>query len=233
MRNSTGRKTLAEYHEYLRGKRVVLVCPAGYLADEGKGPEIDGHDVVIRANSYESQEVHPSYGTRTDVLYATLGKCMERAAEKLEMLTVKDLEGYKACGVQWLLVRKRDDYKRVRRLGAVIDSMFSTVIDEGQVHLEAEMVGRCGRTPSAGAFALAHLLQAPYGSLTILGMDFYRSSYHNETVTDEIWVKMHKSHDIEAQLDYTRSILAGARNVRIDWALRDALEYGTQRGVPR
>ncbi len=228
-----GRKSLSEYHEYLRGKRVALVCPAGYLADENKGPEIDAHDVIVRANSYESQEVDPVYGTRTDVLYATLGKCMERAAEKLEILTIEDLEGYKACGVEWLLVRKMPDYRRVRKLGEVIDNMFSVVIDEGQVHLEAEMFWECNSTPSAGVFALAHLLEAPYGSLTILGMDFYRSSYHNELVTDDIWAKMHNSHDIETQLDYIRRIIAGARDVKIDWALRDALEYGTQRSVPQ
>src|SRR5688572_29364930 len=39
-----------QYANWLRGKRVVVVGPAGYLQGQHQGDFIDSHDVVVKLN---------------------------------------------------------------------------------------------------------------------------------------------------------------------------------------
>lgn len=65
----------------VRGKRVALVCRAGYLATSGLGSAIDAADVVMRVNWRYPITADPVHvGARTDAIYHGLRNAEEMRA---------------------------------------------------------------------------------------------------------------------------------------------------------
>lgn len=64
------------YNDYLKGKTVVLVGPAGYLAGTGQADFIESFDVVIRLNrSYPvDKSNYADTGVRTDIWYHNMNE---------------------------------------------------------------------------------------------------------------------------------------------------------------
>ena len=62
-----------------RGRRVVLVGPAPYLAGTGSGSIIDEYDVVIRINQVGAFGEEADYGSRTDILIHADGEPTAKA----------------------------------------------------------------------------------------------------------------------------------------------------------
>ena len=54
-----------------RGASLAIVGNAGYLADHEQGALIDGHNLVLRMNNFQTQGLERHVGSRTDVFFSS------------------------------------------------------------------------------------------------------------------------------------------------------------------
>lgn len=154
------------YAEYLKGKRVVLVGPAGYLKGRGRGEEIDAYDVVVKMNWGETLPA-ADYGARTDVLYKRLLK-LGHADHIL-------VEEYVAAGVRYLIaVETRASASRAAYLKQTLGDAIPWFVDgKTRAQIMREMTG----APLLGLIAIRQLLSYEIASLTVVGCDLYETGY--------------------------------------------------------
>jgi hypothetical protein len=235
------------YFKYLKGKRVALVGPAGYLMEGQNGAEIDAHDVVVRLNnSFPLPELLcASIGSRTDVVYHTCGrikgvlcKIGEKAKNGIEVLQ-KD-------GVKWWIAKhdpstgaNRNKRKTQRFLKFNEGRIPTIYISHKLLH---ELQKSLKETdPNMGTLAIKHLLLSKLSVLSIYGIDFGKTGYYTgytlppgfEFNTRRTRILTHKGrkkhrgpHDKTRQIIYLRSLFKQDARVRIDEYLKAILERG-------
>ena len=145
-----------------RHGRVALVGNAISLRDRPYGPDIDGHDVVIRINQGAFVPLFPeSTGVKTDAIFITLNG---RAIEKLWM--------WARCKRKAKTVVAMSPKKR-KALG--ID--LSTLIPVYPEQWHRELHERLGARPSTGAMAVDLLIRSVDNpsSISVYGFDFWGS----------------------------------------------------------
>lgn len=157
-----------EYGVWLRGKRVIVVGPAGYLHGQGRGEWIDTFDVVVKLNWGESLFAE-DYG-RTDVLYKRLLK-LGHADDIL-------VQEYVDAGMQWLIgIGTRPDQRSLRYLVDTIGDRIDWYVDDTtREQMRREVSG----SPLLGMIAVRDLLSHDVASVTVVGCDFYRTGYAPE-----------------------------------------------------
>lgn len=168
---------------YLKGKRVVMVGPSGYLTGLGQGPEIDAYDVVVRLNLdcpirpdlherlYPGRP-HPDpgdVGTRTDLLYHTLFS-ISHTAELNRRHTPQEVALWREDGLQFLIARQEYASERVQRFLRVAGELPVVLMPQ---KLIARVRHGTHAIPNTGVLAIAHLLSLPIASLYVTGFSFY------------------------------------------------------------
>lgn len=155
----------AEFAAALKGKRIVLVGPAGYLEGRRRGAWIDSFDVVAKMNWGETLP-EEDYG-RTDVLFKRLLK-LGHADEPL-------VQQYLEAGLKWLVaVETRANAPRAEILDKILGERVPWFIDTTTrriVHNELKSA------PLLGIIATRILLELEVESVTIAGCDFYATGY--------------------------------------------------------
>ena len=152
---------MGKFHEYLAGKRVVVVGPAPILVGRNTGKEIDAFDVVVKTGPailIDSIEYFADYGRRCDVLYMNATFCRN--------LPTPPIHNMKSRGLKF--VRARINLENLIRPLAV----------HFDVHvLEADFINKIFLDSLAlmGTIAILDILKAPVQELHITGFDFNTS----------------------------------------------------------
>ena len=91
--------------DYLRGKRVALVCYPLDLESIEDGENIDDYDVVVRAHtSWDHPEKMDKYiGSRTDIVYSSLHPAYSSSCEM-------DVDRMQECGIRFFVSATKYDY---------------------------------------------------------------------------------------------------------------------------
>lgn len=165
------------YLDWLAGKRVCIVGPAAYLVGQGRGPEIDAYDVIVRLNLGCPVPAHlrADLGSRTDVLYfLPLNPSNEKTLGW--EFGPGDVRAWKRDGVRWCIAKHAPNAERVKRFAPHIDGRIPWfALSSGWRHkLRAEM----GTPPGMGVTAIAHILKSRAKRVYVTGMDFHRTGYH-------------------------------------------------------
>ena len=159
------------FKSFLKGKKAVLVGPAGYLEGQGKGSWIDEFDVVVRINYSIMNDNYEDYGQRTDVLYNCLADDphggVDMVSEDITNSTIESLVKYVVTTIasSACLAKYRSNIKgKLEHL--ILDRSFFD-------HIKKDMVN----APNTGVVAIKHLLSMGLQSLNVVGFDFYFGKY--------------------------------------------------------
>lgn len=164
---------LTAYREFLKGKRCIVVGPAGYLQGQGRGEWIDSFDVVVRLNwgQFNTPQLKEDYGSRADVLYKRL--------LKLGKLDTIEIQEYLDFGLQWIIAIDHNTLSGPNAtaframIGEAIPYIFDTAT-RPKLRVETRT------SPLAGLIAIAGLLEHDVASVTVTGCDFYDTGYHQD-----------------------------------------------------
>lgn len=212
-----------KYFQYLKGKSVVVIGPAGYYQEPDELP----FDVVVRVNGcYKTDR-------RTDVIY----------------LSVRHLPGHiKGFGMSkewvdvyrntWVILKtppstiKRPVHDNTRK---IIDGFDKWVPMNAAV--KKSIVDRAG-SPSGATFAIGHLLASGLSRLETRGIDFFQSGYIEgyseawDTYESVEELKSHcyrgggkwEHHDWDRQVKYFKKLIAEDKRFQPDQRLSAILE---------
>lgn len=159
-----------QYKDYLSGKRVAVIGPSKSVMLAEDGALIDSYDVVVRLNNMlEISEEHQKYfGSRTDVVYATLDDPPKQIALQCAKAKVKFLSSSYPTD-EWFfqqrMARNVMFLKNVRHFSTV------TMPSEPYWTIKNKMSSR----PNTGFCAIMDLLSSDLKELFIVGIDFYRN----------------------------------------------------------
>jgi len=163
------RRISLEFPDYVRGKDIILIGPAGYLVGQGRAKEFESYDLIARLKWGKGDG--KDYGTRTDISYWPL----KRRAH-IEALCSSGI--LKDDNISWIVSTRY--FKLLDGARRIIPSRIKMWIPE-QRNKYVEMVrNKVGSHSDAGVEAILHLLDNPVKSLTVVGMDFYASGYVND-----------------------------------------------------
>jgi 3-deoxy-manno-octulosonate cytidylyltransferase (CMP-KDO synthetase) len=157
-----------DYAAFMRGKRVILVGPAGYLQNRKRGAWIDSFDVVVKLNWGETLNAK-DYGSRTDVLYKRLLK-LGHADDML-------ISEYEQAGMKWLIAIDSQQNKSAPYINSVIGGRIPWFVD---VTTRQALTRELGTSALIGPVAVRHILNMGVESLTVTGCDFYLTGYAGE-----------------------------------------------------
>ena len=218
-----GRRAEQEFTDFVRGKNVIVVGPAGYLQGMGNGEWIDSFDMVVRINHAIPIVFPEDYGSRIDILYHIMshrGKNGKTLVSRGEILSWKD------AGLKWLVVRQSATSNRVRQ----VEHLINTVVPWSCIHHRfSDNVKRSIRekAPNTGIMAIMHLLNAQVSSVTVTGFDLYASgvyeNYGDLKPGEDAKEVNTRWHSIDAQKEYFRHIVKREQRVKIDEKLREVL----------
>ncbi|HMQ42239.1 MAG TPA: glycosyltransferase family 29 protein [Paracoccus sp. (in: a-proteobacteria)] len=163
-----------------KGKTVALVGNARALASSTMGPEIDGHDIVIRINRAPMPYAE-THGSRTDWLgLATrLGKADRARIQPGRILWMSHK-------------RKRLDYQSATSPGFYLHPLAD---------FEA-LKTRLGAAPTTGAMLIELLLRSDLARLDLYGFDFFASkSLSGSRSAEQV------PHDFDAEAAWVEGLL--------------------------
>jgi len=152
---------MSKFHDYLAGKRVVLVGPAPILVGMGTGAEIDTFDVVVKTGPailIDSLDYFADYGRRCDVIYMNATFCRN--------LPSPPIHNMKSRGLKFVRARIN------------LENLIKPLSVHFDVHvLEADFINRIFLDSLAlmGTIACLDILKAPVAELHITGFDFNTS----------------------------------------------------------
>ena len=234
------------YYRYLKGKRVALVGPAGYLRH--KGQEIDPHDIIVRLNNSFPlpKELHPHIGSRTDVLYHTCGRIksvLRKVAGEGSWVKLLRREGIKVLVSKHHPTESTGKNKRKARRWQVMNKDTIKTLFLNRYFLELLQLELGGTDPNMGTLAITHLLNSELKELSIYGVDFGKSGYYpgytlapgfswNEAHTRILRKSGKKKrkgpHDKQRQIKYLRELFSKDPRVNVDEQLWQVIEGGAE-----
>lgn len=210
------------FNEYIKGKRIAVVGPAGYLSDFNNKDLIENHDIVMRFNA--ALPIHDNMilniGVRTDILCNGLdnnpiscGKYNSKLWNKL--------------GVQWVFCPywPNLDYQRkcvknwTQHNNGLIPTHFTD--EESFRRVDNSMNTR----PNSGLLAVMYLLHHDIKEMFLTGFSFgigkqYYLGY-KEIVKPS---RSNKIHDQKEQLTYFKEQYQEYKNIiNVDPTLKDIL----------
>jgi len=227
-----GKETELKYFNFLKGKNIVIVGPAGYLENEEKGKEIDSFDIVIRLNQAIPINNSKSRGTKTNVLYHTLfSKPLiykdQKYIKNKDLINGNDVSIWKNQGVKWVVTYEHGLWrKRIRLVKKYLDKMFWITIPSSFCSI---IRNDMGTIPNTGVYAILHVLCAEIKSLYVLGFDFHATGayYCNDIGTFSSMMEMSEQwHDTKMQIDFLYDLWKNENRLSVDYVLEKILLEG-------
>ena len=151
-----------EFHNYCKGKRIVILGNSKILLKEKKGEFVDNHDIVLRMNmGYPETRYQEFIGKRTDVWSAA-------------MHSRRVQEYYHYCFIDrkytlwpW--------YDKSRMVEELKDNVYCFSKEHYQT-----VSKECGSILSSGCNILAYFIRnIKYKTLVIMGFDFFQTPNFN------------------------------------------------------
>lgn len=223
-------ETARAYAEYMADKDVVLVGPSAALAGSGRAKEIEAYDVVVRLNwsAPVPVQLHDDFGRRTDVLYKRL---LQTAFP-----TKADVATWRSEGLRWVVTSEHTERTSNSNRFAQLAGAGLPWTITGRVR--QEIIGSTQNSPLMGVMAIAHLLQQPIKSLTVMNCDFYAGGYHPEYGGIAYRQSMNRSegaiansHDALIQLRYLYRLKQLDRRLQFDDKLEEMARSAAQRSA--
>jgi len=224
-----------KYSDFLKGKRICLVGPAGYMVGSELGEEIDSYDIVVRLN-----KAHPvpidrrnDIGSRIDVLYHCLNQG-EDAGGKIDFMNIKN-------DIKWLAMPypKVYPFDRDVHMFKQINKMLNipfTIIDVNKYN---EVIEEIKTRPNSGVLSMIDLLNHDIKELHLVGFTFFKGGYDlsyrstfggkkaKTSEESEDFVKkqmaMYGNHSIEPQFNYFKSKIVTDSRVTLDETMKKIL----------
>jgi hypothetical protein len=225
MLGKIGKAMMSSFESYVKGKKVAVVGPAGYMQNLIQGNFIDSHDIVVRLNSAVPvpEAMKDNIGTKTNVLSNCLHPSYESGGKIVPKL-------WRECGVEWLLspypkslsyVKKNFESFMAKNNGLlkVADtpaSLFKSI--------ESEVKTR----PNSGVLTVMYLLSLDIYELYVTGFSFAKDGYYpgyKSSISADLYRKLANSniHQQEPQLEYTRKVFRSNSKFKADSVLRKLL----------
>jgi hypothetical protein len=154
------------YARLVGGKTVAVVGFARTMLGQGRGPYIDGHDLVVRFNDAfvlpRTPELAADIGTRTDILYCN--QVILRRARAA---------GFDGAGLEYVVCTNNS-------LSFTVDADTPSATRFRVVHAASEMLSRWlqGNWARTGLVGILDLLSFDVRRLFITGMTFYHGGGH-------------------------------------------------------
>jgi len=225
--NLYGRLTENEYINFLVGKRIIIVGPAGYLQGKGLGEWIDSFDIVVRINHAIPIKYPKDYGSRTDVLYHILSHRGGDGFHKV-LVSKNEILLWKKEKLQWLVSKHEAMSKRIRDMEKIIDGNLQWITLTRMFNRRVRSMVGGSKTPNTGTYAVIHLLEKNIKELQITGFDFYRTGVYTgygDIKSNEDAIKVNKIwHELEPQVEYFRKIYKRDVRLKIDDTLKGILK---------
>lgn len=200
----------SDYFNYLKDKRIVIVGPAAYLMGQGRGPEIDSYDVVVRVNHAIPIDHPEDYGTRTDVMYHAM--TITALRKELHGPTEDQVILWDNAGISWFVSALEEHMPYVKALKPYFEeasfnwaALPTKFYDSTKAEIRAKL-------PSTGVLAITHLLRSKAKSMAIVGFDFYASGIYSGYRGGEDR-PVNKWHDADAQKMYMANLIKRKRKV--------------------
>jgi hypothetical protein len=165
-----------EYNDYLKGKSVVLVGPANYLAGESQGKYIESFDVIVRLN--RSYPVAPAdvvdIGSRTDIWYHNMN-------ENLAQGGPVDVTQMEQTGVRFLSTHfpKHLSYfdNDIRVCEQKVKGSSVSFHSWSDLEQFVTLYPILNTRPNIGVGAILDLLNYDIKNLHVLGITFFQGGY--------------------------------------------------------
>ena len=176
------------YSEFLQGKTVALVASGSSLKGAGLGEYIDSFDVVARLNRALpiSPKKENDIGKRTDVLYNTLDTFPDAGGPI-------DGQLWKECGVKYICgtYPKSESFTHPEwsiGLNDIVPTRWLS--DEVYYPIREKVKYR----PNSGTTSLMDLLSFDVKKVHLFGLDFFRTMYDSEYLSDGASIKDFENH---------------------------------------
>jgi hypothetical protein len=206
--------------DYLEGKKVIVVGPAGYLVGKGMQEYIDSFEVVVRVNHAMPVINTQDYGTRTDLLYHILSRRVEGGKGKATV-TREEIAKWKECGLKYLITRHDQYSKRIRQLKYNLMLLDWESVGEGFYRQLKRKIG--SMNPNTGLLAVMHLFTFQVESVNVIGFDFYRSGvykgYGDIKEHEDAEEVNRRWHDTNAQLKFLKQVAKEEKRLIFDEVL--------------
>jgi hypothetical protein len=196
---------LAECAE-TRGASLAIVGNAGYLAELDQGPQIDGHDLVLRMNNFRTSGFERQVGRRCDIFLS--GFCQDVDFTRPELRAAKLIVSSIPANF-----RKLPDMKIHTRGGEWITAGLLAMRRRRAYVPEvcefASRIRQIGRYPTTGAMAILLALEKLAGACTcvyITGFSFFDGPTHYFTSQQIV----PRNHDIASERGLLQELLAPA-----------------------
>lgn len=189
-------------HPEWRGASLAIVGNAGYLRDLSQGALIDGHDLVLRMNNFQTAGLERHVGKRTDIFFSTFWHDVR-------------LESEAQRKAKWLIAsvpnnfRKRPEihHRHGERITAGLLKLGRREVYAPDEACFARRFQQLGRQPTTGAMALflaVDLLLPVCGRVHVTGFSFFQGRSHyfsNQRIVPS-------NHDPETEIRVLGELLA-------------------------
>lgn len=170
----------SEFLRGLKGKKIILVGPAGYMKGSGMGKEIDEYDLIVRMNLScpVPEDMKADIGSRTDILYHLIlrRRHINARPDLFKWHTRDEIRSWKADGVKWVVLKASRDDADVKRFMPVIGDIIAYCCVKKATMDVIKL--KAGTGPNMGPIAMFHLLQGEPEKLHVVGCDFHQTGYH-------------------------------------------------------
>jgi hypothetical protein len=174
-----------EVAERFRGKSVAIVGSGPSCLDNPPG-KVDGHDVVVRVNSYRPGN---EQGWRTDVHYSFYGSSILKTDDHLKFdkvqLCMCKCPNSKPLQSEWHERMNKTngiDFRYIYRARANWWPCDTFIPDDERFLKKVRLLQ--GHIPTTGFAAILDVLECEPASVYLTGFDFFTSKRHN---IDEAW----------------------------------------------
>jgi hypothetical protein len=214
------------FENFVSGKRIAVVGPAGSIFGSNQRDLIDSYDLVLRFNSALpiSEGMKTDVGSRTDILC----NCLEPHPTSGGTINPKL---WNACGVKWVVC------PYPRSLSYVANNVRGFIQKNGDLlkftdtplQFFKDIETQINTRPNTGILGIMYLLSFDISELYITGITFARDGYrpgYKDNISVERYKQLANSHihQQEPQLKFLREILKTETRVVTDDALTKILQ---------
>ncbi|MCW3090470.1 MAG: hypothetical protein JWP81_1539 [Ferruginibacter sp.] len=216
--------------EFLKDRKVIIVCPSKTIESSGLGDFIDSHDMIVRLNNGYNLTLNQQrdFGSRTDIIYHYLGLQSENQTDY-------DLRKISAAGTKILVIPPRPEKIHFEIFLERNVNAGLTFLRIGEA-VKKELWDEIGCLAFCGIWAVFHLLKFPVKSVQVVGMNFFSTGhyvgYDNRTEEQQIAYALNsqydkrgieKQHHIPPQKQLLKRMYETDRRLRLDAVTKNAI----------
>ena len=199
--------TAQRLDKFLSGKTIAVVGNGPGEIGKGLGMEIDGHDVVIRFNNYQTKGFENDYGSRTDVWMKGGTDDVRHELRNEEIRVILYTDDLLVKGIKKGCVTLLKDELQTR----IVDYIDSSTLGEA--------ARKIGANPTSGALLIERLRQVPGVTVDVYGFHFlwevseesFDHYAHDQTLEHRNTMLRIGRHDVARESEWLKGQFRGRR----------------------